>query len=56
MNDLIAVKKLAKWDRLKELVLDSVASPITRGVYNIALTNSWTGTCKPRALASARQR
>src|SRR5436190_20836552 len=37
MNDLIAVKKLAEWDRLKALVLDSVSSPITRRVYNIAL-------------------
>src|SRR3954465_6886039 len=37
MNDLIAVKKLAEWDRLKSLVLDSVSSPITRRVYNMAL-------------------
>jgi site-specific recombinase XerD len=37
MNDLIAVKKLAEWDRLKTLVLDSVSSPITRRVYNMAL-------------------
>src|SRR5256885_9988757 len=37
MNDLIAVKKLAEWDRLKALVLDSVSSPITRRVYNMAL-------------------
>jgi len=36
MNDLIAVKKLAEWDRLKALVLDSVSSPITRHVYNMA--------------------
>ena len=37
MNELIAVKKLAEWDRLKALVLDSVSSPITRRVYNMAL-------------------
>jgi site-specific recombinase XerD len=37
MNDLIAVKKLAEWDRLKALVLDSVSSPITRRVYNMAV-------------------
>ena len=37
MNDLIAVKKLAEWDKLKSLVLDSVSSPITRRVYNMAL-------------------
>src|SRR5712692_5333001 len=37
MNDLIAVKKLADWQKLKALVLDSVSSPITRRVYNMAL-------------------
>ena len=37
MNDLIVVKKLAEWDRLKALVLDSVSSPIKRRVYNMAL-------------------
>src|SRR5256885_4447871 len=43
MNDLIAVKKLAEWDRLKALVLDSVSSPITKRVYNMALNEfmSW---------------
>jgi hypothetical protein len=40
MNDLIAVKKLAEWDKLKALVLDSVSSPITRRVYNMALNVS----------------
>jgi integrase len=34
MNDLIA---LEKWQRVKALVLDSVSSPITRRVYNMAL-------------------
>src|SRR6266446_4454623 len=37
MNDLIAVEKIAQWKKLKTLVLDSVSSPITRRVYNMAL-------------------
>ncbi len=37
MNDLIGVERLAEWQRLKALVLDSVSSPITRRVYNMAL-------------------
>src|SRR5579864_8741069 len=37
MNDLIVVESVAEWDRLKALVLDSVSSPITRRVYNMAL-------------------
>src|SRR5438094_10548488 len=37
MNDLIVVEKIAEWNRLKTLVLDSVSSPITRRVYNMAL-------------------
>jgi hypothetical protein len=37
MNDLIVVEKIAQWKRLKALVLDSVSSPITRRVYNMAL-------------------
>src|SRR6266478_4426513 len=37
MNDLIVFEKLAEWQRLKALVLDSVSSPITRRVYNMAL-------------------
>jgi len=37
MNDLIAVKRMAEWERMKVLVLDSVSSPITRRVYNMAL-------------------
>ena len=53
MNDLIAVKKLAEWQRLKDLVLNSVSSPITRRVYNLALdeflTNSWCGSGWSRA-------
>src|SRR6266567_2086674 len=37
MNDLVVVEKLPEWQRLKTLVLDSVSSPITRRVYNMAL-------------------
>jgi site-specific recombinase XerD len=37
MTDLIAVQKIAGWDKLKMLVLDSVSSPITKRVYNMAL-------------------
>src|SRR6266850_8157800 len=45
MNDLIAVKKLAEWQKLKALVLDSVSSPTTRRVYNMALNEfmAWYG-------------
>src|SRR5450432_4119832 len=37
MNDLIVVEKLANWQKLKTMVLDSVSSPITKRVYNMAL-------------------
>src|ERR1700732_917186 len=37
MNDLIVVQKIAGWEKLKTLVLDSVSSPITKRVYNMAL-------------------
>jgi hypothetical protein len=37
MNDLVAIEKIAQWERLKTLVLDSVSSPITKRVYNMAL-------------------
>src|SRR5580698_2418041 len=37
MNELIAVQRIAGWERLKALVLDSVSSPITKRVYNMAL-------------------
>src|SRR6202035_5888868 len=37
MTDLIAVQKIAGWQKLKTLVLDSVSSPITQRVYNMAL-------------------
>src|ERR1700677_1337783 len=37
MHDFIAVEGIAQWERLKKLVLDSVSSPITKRVYNMAL-------------------
>src|SRR2546427_5536073 len=37
MNDLVLAAKAADWYKLKALVLDSVSSPITRRVYNMAL-------------------
>ena len=37
MNDLTVVETPAQWDRLKQMVLDSVSSPITKRVYNMAL-------------------
>src|SRR5438876_11925297 len=37
MNELVAVEKIAQWQKLKALVIDSVSSPITKRVYNMAL-------------------
>src|SRR6266545_1388253 len=37
MNDLVLATEAADWYKLKALVLDSVSSPITRRVYNMAL-------------------
>jgi hypothetical protein len=37
MNDLVAIEKIAEWEKLKALVLDSISSPITKRVYNMAL-------------------
>jgi hypothetical protein len=37
MNELIALEKIAHWEKLKGMVLDSVSSPITKRVYNMAL-------------------
>src|ERR1700685_3104399 len=37
MNELISLEKIAQWQKLKALVLDSVSSPITKRVYNMAL-------------------
>src|SRR5665213_1206983 len=49
MNDLVVVERAKNWDRLKALVLDSVSSPITRRVYNMALDEfiEWY-QCEPR--------
>jgi len=43
MNELIALPKIVQWQKLKMLVLDSVSSPITKRVYNMALDefNAW---------------
>ena len=37
MNELAVIEKPDEWLRLKALVLDSVSSPITRRLYNLAL-------------------
>src|SRR5260370_13351154 len=37
MNELVLVERAANWQRLRALLLDSVSSPITRRVYNMAL-------------------
>src|ERR1019366_7885031 len=37
MNDLAVVEKATEWQRLTALVLDSVSSPITKRMYNMAL-------------------
>jgi integrase len=37
VNDLIVMEKIAQRQKLKALVLDSVSSPITKRVYNMAL-------------------
>ena len=37
MTELIAIQKIAGWEKAKMLVLDSVSSPITKRVYNMAL-------------------
>ena len=37
MNELIPAQRAADWYKLKTLVLDSVSSPITRRLYNMAL-------------------
>ena len=52
MNDLIAVQKIAGWEKLKTLVLDSVSSPITKRVYNMALDEflAWFQQAPPARL------
>ena len=37
MNELISLEKIAQWQKLKTLVLDSVSSPITKRVYNMGV-------------------
>jgi site-specific recombinase XerD len=37
MTDLITIQKIAGWDKLRAMVLDSVSSPITKRVYSMAL-------------------
>jgi hypothetical protein len=46
MNDLIVVERIAGWEKQKALVLDSVSSPITKRVYNMALNEflAWVST------------
>src|SRR5260370_38179372 len=43
MNELVEAPRADDWHKLKMLVLDSVSSPITRRVYNMALEEffSW---------------
>src|SRR3954452_18345860 len=59
MTDLIVVPQAAHWQRLKQLVLDSVSSPITRRVYNLGLDEffEWYGRehrpCFTKATVSA---
>jgi site-specific recombinase XerD len=45
MNELTVVDKAKDWRRMKALVLDSVSSPITKRVYNMALDEffGWYG-------------
>jgi len=45
MNELPSADQTADWRRLKALVLDSVASPVTRRVYNLGLDEfiAWYG-------------
>src|SRR5262249_11174666 len=37
MTDLTLLPKIEEWQHVKQLVLDSVSSPITKRVYNMAL-------------------
>jgi hypothetical protein len=54
MNDLVVVQKIAGWEKLKALVLDSVSSPITKRVYNMALDEFLL--CSSRRCGPASQR
>jgi len=55
MNDLIAIQKIARWEKLKTLVLESVSSPITKRVYNMALDEfvSWFQQAPRRGFTKA---
>ena len=55
MNDLVVVEKIAGWEKLKVLVFDSVSSPITKRLYNMALEEflAWFQQA-PRGPASPR--
>src|SRR6266481_3228798 len=55
MNELAVVEKIAEWQRLKSLVLDSVSSPITRRVYNMALDEfiAWFKEAPPPGFSKA---
>lgn len=48
MNDLVLANRSGDWHRFKSLVLDSMSSPITRRVYNLALDEfiAWFGLHK----------
>jgi len=54
MNDLISLEKIAQWQKLKALVLDSVSSPITKRVYNMVL-DEFMGWFQAPRQASPRQ-
>jgi integrase len=55
MTNLIAVQKIAGWEKLKMLVLDSVSSPITKRVYNMALDEflAWYQQAPPPGFTKA---
>ena len=50
MNQLISLEKIAQWQKLKTLVLDSVSSPITKRVYNMALDDKAIFTSEEKAI------
>jgi hypothetical protein len=37
MTELISLERIAQWQKLKTLMLDSISSPITKRVYSMAL-------------------
>ena len=54
MNELTVVERTNEWRRMKSLVLDSVSSPITKRVYNMAL-DEFFGWVRPGAAARLHQ-